>query len=175
MIDCNDSFEPKRPEQWLNSEIRCNDPNSTSPDSPSEPACIVKIRALTSCNDKQQVLQCNVIDQSFYMYNGLFDLTWGCLALNNNTGGQMHSVFQWGLLCSHLTKPYCITNLELYAATLTMSDGFLFKTSCMFQNACSLYFFSLFLYCENNTNKVKSIQTTIFVWFSKSLSFFLFI
>lgn len=33
----------------------------------TEPARIVKIRALTSCNDKQQVFQYNVIDRSFYV------------------------------------------------------------------------------------------------------------
>lgn len=34
----------------------------------TEPAHIMKIRALTSCNVKQQVFQYNVIDQSFYSF-----------------------------------------------------------------------------------------------------------
>lgn len=34
----------------------------------TEPAHIMKIRALTSCNAKQQVFQYNVIDQSFYSF-----------------------------------------------------------------------------------------------------------
>lgn len=52
----------------------------------TEPAHIVKIRALNFCNDKQQVFQYNVIDQSFYIYKDLFNLTWGCLALNIKMG-----------------------------------------------------------------------------------------
>lgn len=111
---------------------------SPAPTHPSEPACIVKTKALTSCNEKQQVLQCNVIDQSFYMYNGLFDLMWGCLALNNNTGGQMHISFSmraimftydksWTICCyiDNVRWLFCLTHHACY----------------MSQNTCSQYFF----------------------------------